>query len=95
MGQWHGGNCRSGGRLRDRPSALAFLPILTHTSHMNKTTQPDLPLILADYTEFVIQQQRRWAAMRAEVGKTAWGRRGFLRVDGVSCGERDEASRGR
>ena len=34
---------------------------------MNKTTQPDLPLILADYTEFVIQQQRRWAAMRAEV----------------------------
>ena len=38
-----------------------------HTSHMNKTTQPDLPLILADYTEFVNQQQRRWAAMRAEV----------------------------
>ena len=34
---------------------------------MNKTTQPDLPLILADYTEFVNQQQRRWAAMRAEV----------------------------
>ena len=40
---------------------------MTHTSHMNKTTQPDLPLILADYTEFVNQQQRRWAAMRAEV----------------------------
>ena len=34
---------------------------------MKKTTQPDLPLILADYTEFVNQQQRRWAAMRAEV----------------------------
>ena len=67
MGQWHGGNCRSGGRLRDRPWPLDFLPILIHTSHMNKTTQPDLPLILADYTEFVIQQQRRWAAMRAEV----------------------------
>jgi len=33
---------------------------------MKKTTQPDLPLILADYTQFVIQQQRRWAAMRAE-----------------------------
>ena len=40
---------------------------MTHTSLMNKTTQPDLPLILADYTEFVNQQQRRWAAMRAEV----------------------------
>ena len=38
-----------------------------HTGHMNKTTQPDLPLILADYTEFVNQQQRRWAAMRDEV----------------------------
>jgi hypothetical protein len=38
---------------------------------MNKTTQPDLPLILADYTEFVNQQQRRWAAMRAEVAY--WG----------------------
>lgn len=34
---------------------------------MKKTTQPNLPLILADYTEFVNQQQRRWAAMRAEV----------------------------
>ena len=33
---------------------------------MNKT-KADLPLILADYTEFVNQQQRRWAAMRAEV----------------------------
>ena len=33
---------------------------------MNKI-KADLPLILADYTEFVNQQQRRWAAMRAEV----------------------------
>ena len=32
-----------------------------------KETKADLPLILADYTEFVNQQQRRWAAMRAEV----------------------------
>jgi hypothetical protein len=32
-----------------------------------KKTKADLPLILADYTEFVNQQQRRWAAMRAEV----------------------------
>ena len=37
---------------------------MTHTSHMNKTTQPDLPLILADYTEFVIQQERRRQQVR-------------------------------
>ena len=30
-------------------------------------TKADLPLILSDYEQFVIQQQRRWAAMRAEV----------------------------
>ena len=32
---------------------------------MNKT-KADLPLILADYTEFVIQQQRRFEAIRAQ-----------------------------
>ena len=37
-----------------------------YNDSMNKT-KADLPLILADYTEFVKQQQRRWAAMRAEV----------------------------
>ena len=34
---------------------------------MKKTTQPDLPQILADYEQFVIDQRRRWDAMRAEV----------------------------
>ena len=32
---------------------------------MNKT-KADLPLILADYTEFVKQQQRRFEAIRAQ-----------------------------
>ena len=34
---------------------------------MKKTTQPDLPLILADYTEFVIQQERRRQQFRDAV----------------------------
>ena len=31
-----------------------------------KETKADLPLILADYTEFVNQQQRRFEAIRAQ-----------------------------
>jgi len=36
-----------------------------YNDSMNKT-KADLPLILADYTEFVIQQQRRFEAIRAQ-----------------------------
>ena len=31
---------------------------------MNKTTKPDLPLILSDYEQFVIQQERRRQQVR-------------------------------
>ena len=31
---------------------------------MKKTTQPDLPLILSDYEQFVIQQERRRQQVR-------------------------------
>ena len=44
---------------------IAIRSVLCHIKSM-KETKRDLPLILADYTEFVIQQQRRFEAIRAQ-----------------------------
>ena len=50
--------------LREPSASLAESRRVPYIGHMKKTTQPDLPLILSDYEQFVIQQERRRQQVR-------------------------------